>query len=562
MPRLSVLDSDQIPHELERFRVALRQAQEGFLRTRERLDGSSASHLARIIDAHLGMLRDPALIDRVCTRIESSRLNAEWALTKTLNEMRTELAMSEDNYVRERIADLDLIGGRIIGYLSGFLPEGITELRHRPIVVAQDLTEAEVAKLSQRVVQALAMDRGGRTCRAAVVARAIGIPAVVGLERVTEAVQTGDLLILDGVRGEVLVNPSPEILEDYTSRHTEYLLADEAMVERAQDVARTLDGCRVPVRANLDTPEGLALASKRGADGVGLFRTEFLFVGRDRPPGEEEHYSVYRDVAERCAPDPVIIRTVDVGAAEAGGRATGASANSRALGLRGIRYALKQSHLLKDQLKGILRAGAHGDVRALLPMVSTVEEVIKAKELLVAAEQELKERGEVYEPEVSLGVMIEVPAAVSIADLIAQQVDFLAIGTNDLIQYVMAADRADEEVAYLYQPLHPAVIRMIEAVVVAAHSMGKRVIVCGEMAGDLAHTPILLGLGVDALSTNALAVPRVKDAIQTIRMYETRALATEILELSTAEEVRSFARHHLHVPPDPDGEETSPLQDQ
>jgi phosphotransferase system enzyme I (PtsI) len=552
MPRLVVLDADQIPHELERFRMALRQAQESLLRTRERLDASSVSHFVRITDAHLGLLRDSDLIARVCKRIEESRLNAEWALTKSLNEVRTELASSDDAYVRERVSDLDLVSGRIIAYLSGFLPDGIAELRHRPIVVARDLSETDASKLSNRVLQAFAVDRGGRTCRAAVVARSLGIPAVVGLERITDAVQTGDLLILDGIRGEVLVNPSAEVLEDYTNRHTEYLLGDEALMERAQRPARTVDECRVPVRANLDTPEALGLALKRGADGVGLFRTEFLFVNRDRPPGEEEHYTAYRDVAERCRPNPVIVRTVDLGAEQVLGRSVGGPPYSRALGLRGIRYALKQSHVLKDQFKGILRAACHGDVRALLPMVSTVEEVRKAKEILLQAEEELKEAGERYEPEVSLGVMIEVPAAVSIADMIAQQVDFLAIGTNDLIQYVMAADRADEEVAYLYQPLHPAVIRMIDAVIVAAHGMGKRVILCGEMAGELANTPILLGLGVDELSTNPLAVPRVKDAICSTRMYETRALAGEILELTTASEVQQFARERLRVRPEPE----------
>ncbi len=558
MPRLVVLDADQVPHELERFRMALRQAQESLLRTRERIDASAVSHFVRITDAHLGLLRDPDLIGRVCRRIEESRLNAEWAVTKTLNDIRTELAASEDAYVRERVSDLDLVSGRIVAYLSGFLPEGISELRHRPIVVARDLNETDASKLSSRVLQGFAVDRGGRTCRAAVVARSLGIPAVVGLERITDAVQTGDLLVVDGICGEVLINPSPETLEDYTNRRAEYLLADETLTERARTPARTLDNGRVPVRANLDTPEALSMASKRGSDGVGLLRTEFLFVNRDRPPSEEEHYTTYRDVAERCAPHPVIVRTVDIVAGELGRAARSGGVYSGALGLRGIRYALKQSNLLKDQFKGILRAARHGDVRALLPMVSTIEEVTRAKELLVEAEQELKEAGELYEPEVALGVMIEVPAAVSIADMIAREVDFISIGTNDLIQYVMAADRADAEVAYLYQPLHPAVIRMIDAVIVAAHEAGKRVILCGEMAGELANTPILLGLGVDELSTNPLAVPRVKDAIRATRLYETRALASEILELSTASDVRRFARDRLRVPPEPEPEGVEP----
>ncbi len=552
MPRLVVLEIDQVGRETERFEEALRQTQEEFLRTRERIESSSVEQYVHLLDAHIGILRYPDFIAEVRRRIQRDRLNAEWALTKAINAIRTELLASEDSFLRSRVADLDLLSERVLGYLSGMLPDNLGDVRHRPIVVAGDLRPDDTAQLNRSLVQAFATDGGGRTCQAAIVARSLGIPAVVGLERITEAVETGDILILDGRTGEVMVNPDPDVLAEYRDHQSRYLAADRALVEQAQAAARTRDEYRIPVRANIEMVDGVIHALDRGAEGIGLLRTEFLYTDRPRLPTEEEQYEVYRSAVARSAPHPVTIRTVDLGADTPFSPLRVPSRVSRALGLRGIRFSLKEPDLFREQLAAILRAGAHGEVRLLLPMVSSIDEVRQAKLLLSEVRHELAARRETFDPDVAVGVMIEVPGAAVIADMLAHEVDFVTIGTNDLIHYVLAADRDDLEVSYLYQPLHPAVLRTIATIVNSVHHAGKPVVVCGEMAGEAAHIPILLGLGVDELSMNATAIPRIKYALHLMRMYETKALADQLLTLPTASEVRQFAADHLRLPTTPE----------
>jgi len=426
--------------------------------------------------------------------------------------------------------------------------EAATELeRDHPIIVARHLTRAEAALLGTERSRGIATDAGGRTCHAAIHARAVGLPAVVGIHGLTEVVHAGDLIILDGTRGEVVVNPDDGMLSSYEERRARLRCIDGRMVEAAQEVASSADDNAITVRANLELPSGLAYALERGAEGVGLFRTEYVFESGSMLPNDEQHYACYREVAERAAPHPVTIRTVDIGENELWVRANIPQLWNRALGLRGIRYSLAQPHGFKAQLKGILRTTAHGDVRILLPMVSTLAEIRHAKALLVEAHEELTARGVKCEGDVQLGIMLEVPAAIILADRLAYHVDFLTIGTNDLIQYTMAADRSNPRLAHLYQPLHPAVLRMIGATAVAGHEAGITVSACGEMAGNPEGVATLLGLGVDELSTSAAAIPLVKKTIRKLRIDELAELTKRAMSMTDAASVHAYLHKNLEL---------------
>lgn len=539
VPRFSLLDDERVPEEMERFREAIRRSQEELREIRDRIRHSLMEEQLAILDAHIRMLQDRTLLQETLQRIQQERINAEWALTESLEKFRNILKRSDDEYLRSRVADLDFVGQRILRQLRGEFQESISQIQEEVIVVAHDLSPADTAQMNKEVIQAFVTDMGGRTSHTAIVARSLEIPAVVGLEHITEMVRTGDTMIVDGVQGFVLVDPSPDKLEEYQTRRSRYWVVKEELLAYSQLPGETVDGFRVIVRANIEMPDEVPAVIRQGGEGIGLYRTEFMYMNREDLPTEEEHYRTYREVVEQTAPRSVTIRTLDIGGDKLPSQVQEPEEINPALGLRAIRFSLKEAEIFKTQLRGILRASAHGRVRIIFPMISGITEIQRVKEILGEVQGELRARGEPFDPEIPIGVMIEIPSAASIADLLAREVDFFSIGTNDLIQYALAIDRVNEHVIYLYEPLHPAVLRMIKTVVEAGHEAGVPVGMCGEMAGEPMYIPILLGLGLDELSMNTLAIPMVKKMIRLVTLKTSRALTEELFDYKTAEEIRN-----------------------
>ena len=544
VPRYLLLSALQVPEQIARFKEAAKQSQEELRRIREQIRGSVMEEHLQILDAHIGMLEDKLFHREIERLIKEEQINAEWALSKALDRFRSTLMQTEDEYLKSRVSDLDFVGQRVILHLKGESRESISQIQEEVIVVATDLSPADTAQMDKSVIKAFVTDMGGRTSHTAIVARSLEIPAVVGLENVTEKVQLGSTIIVDGVLGVVIIDPEPHVLEEYTKRRRQYLAIQKELQAYGSLPGETLDGYRVGVKANIEMPDEVPSVLSHGGEGVGLYRSEFLFLNREDMPTEEEHYRTYREVVEKMAPLTVTIRTLDLGGDKLHSRQHADESNP-ALGLRAIRLTLKEIDVFKTQLRGILRASVHGKVRIMFPMISGVTEIIQVRAVIDEVKEELRFRGEPFDPNIPIGIMIEVPAAVSIADILAGYVDFFSIGTNDLIQYALAIDRVNEHVVYLYEPLHPAVIRMVKTVVDAGHNAGIPVGMCGEMAGEPFYIPILLGLGLDELSMNTLAIPIVKKIIRSVTLKDSRDLADRIFEFSTAQEIREWVTEKM-----------------
>jgi phosphotransferase system enzyme I (PtsI) len=535
MPRQSVSHGKQIPEEVARIRWATQVARNELEQARSTLEHELERESLAILDAHIAMLTDRAILDGAIARIEGRGFVAEWALVKTLAEIRDRLAAAEDEYLRARVDDIDFVKRQVLRHLTNEIEDWFAEVPPGRILVTREIFPTDAIALGKRNVAAFATDIGGRTSHTAVVARAMGIPAVVGLRRVTDAVRNEELLVIDGLDGVVIVDPSSVEITDYRRRIRARRDAVSKQRQRAQNPAATTDGHLITVRANIQTSDGTQFARKQGAEGVGLFRSEFLFMGVSEFPSENLQYAAYRDAL--LSASPVTIRTLDLGGDKLP-IPLGTSADvSGPLGLRGIRFSLHHRQLFRTQVRAILRASTHGSARLLFPMISGVEELRAAKALLAEVMDELRSEGLSFDAELPVGIMIEVPSAVVMARPLAAEADFFSIGTNDLIQYTLAIDRADEQVAYLYEPLNPAILRMIRDVVIAAEEARIPVAVCGEMAGDTRCIPILLGLGVREFSVNPLAIPNAKEAIRAASLVDGMALAREVLYCASVEEV-------------------------
>jgi phosphotransferase system enzyme I (PtsI) len=506
---------EEVEVEVARLRRAIGESDTQLAKIKERLVGATEDH-SFILEAHQLILHDEHLVDETIKHIRSEKINAEWALQRTVEHIKQVFDRIEDDYFRERRSDIDFVGDRIMRNLLG---EDVAGVQPPPdaVVVAHDLSPADTAQLHRAAVAALITDAGGKTSHTAIIARAHEIPAVVGLEDVTSVVGTGDLVIVDGTSGLVLLNPAPQTVAHFRTRARREAAIGEALLANRDLPAETIDGHRIHLVANIDVVEEIESALDHGAEGVGLFRTEFLFMGRPDVPSEDEHYVQARQALEQMAGRVLTIRTFDLGADKTASLNLAVEMNP-ALGLRSIRLCLTEQGrpLFRSQLRGLLRASAHGPMRLMFPMISGVTELREAKACLDEARDELTKEGEPFDPALKIGVMIEMPSAALTADLIAPEVDFFSIGTNDLIQYSIAVDRLNEHIAHLYEPTHPAIIRLIAMTIEAARANGLWVGVCGEMAGDITLTPLLLGLGVDELSAGAALVPRVKRAVQAL----------------------------------------------
>jgi phosphotransferase system enzyme I (PtsI) len=531
------LSEEELDAEVSRFETALLATRKELGALQSRLEESASTGDAGIFDAHLLVLEDPSLIDEVIKGIRREKHNAEFVFQGVSHRFIKTLAAIDDPYLRERAVDLEDVARRVIRHLLGKSGQRLAGHDRNHIIVADELTPSDTATLNRENVAGFITEKGSKTSHTAIMARSLGIPAIVGLEGICHQLENGSSILMDGYSGKVYLNPTPEILARYQKIAEEKEHIEEGLETLRESDSSTLDGRHITLAANIELPEELDDVAACGADGIGLYRTEFLYFNRITPPDEEEQYAIYRQVAERIAPRAVIIRTLDIGGDKPTECLDLGHEENPFLGCRAIRFCLNNPEIFKTQLRAILRAAVHGNLKIMFPMISGHEELLHAKALLAESISELRDRGLPHNPEVELGIMIEVPSAAIMADLLAREVRFFSVGTNDLLQYLMAVDRGNERISHLHDPANPAVVRILKTVVDAAHAAGIWVGVCGELAGDIEFTPMLIGLGIDELSASAALVPRVKKAIRSLDLTACQELVAHALSGERAAEI-------------------------
>jgi len=528
----------QVADEIARFETALIQTRMQILEMQQRIAESIGTKDAAIFDAHLLVVEDRTLIDEVLRKLETDLCNVEWIFQEVATRYAETLNKIDDPYLRERALDIQDVTKRVIHNLQGKAPKTFLALTEPHILIAHNLTPSDTASINRANVLGVATDLGSRTSHAAILARSLGIPAIVGLHDITAKLETGQHVLLDGNDGYLIVDPTPETLAQYVKVESRRAKVAAQLKELRETTSTTRDGRHIVLSANIELPHDVDAVKANGAEGIGLYRTEFLYLNRPTLPTEDEQYEIYRKVAERVRPDPLIIRTFDLGGDKlAPGTVDIADELNPFLGWRAIRFCLENIEIFKTQLRAILRASAVGNVKIMFPMISGLDELRRSIAVLDDCKAELRDSKIDVVERLEVGAMIEIPSAAICAGVLASEVDFFSIGTNDLIQYALAVDRVNEKIAYLYEPTHPAVLRLLKMISDAAHGNDLWVGVCGEMAGDVALIPLLLGLGMDELSTAAILVPRVKRAVQSLAIPECRQLVEETFKLNTASEI-------------------------
>ena len=527
----------QVADEIGRFEAGLILTRMQILEMQQRIAESIGAKDAAIFDAHLLVVEDRTLIDEVLRKLKTDLCNVEWAFQEVATRYAETLSKIDDPYLRERALDIQDVTKRVIRNLQGKAPKAFLSLTQPHILVAHNLTPSDTASMSRENVLGIATDIGSRTSHAAILARSLSIPAVLGLHDITAKVETGQHVLVDGSDGWLIVNPTPETLEHYKQIESRRAKVAAQLKQLRETTSTTRDGHHVVLSANIELPEDVDAVAANGAEGIGLYRTEFLYLNRETLPSEDEQYEIYRNVAERVRPNPLIIRTFDLGGDKLAGAVDTGDELNPFLGWRAIRFCLENQEIFKTQLRAILRASVVGNVKIMFPMISGLDELRRAMAVLNECKHQLRSSKIELPETVEVGAMVEIPSAAICANALAREVDFLSIGTNDLIQYTLAVDRVNEKVAYLYEPTHPAILRLLKMVADAAHANHIWVGVCGEMAGDVALVPLLLGFGVDELSASAALVPRVKRAVQSLTIPECRELVEQILKLDTASQI-------------------------
>jgi len=528
----------QVPDEIGRFETALIQTRMQILEMQQRIAESIGAKDAAIFDAHLLVVEDRTLIDEVLRKLETDLCNVEWVFQEVATRYAETLNKIDDPYLRERALDIQDVTKRVIRNLQGKAPKTFLALSEQHILVAHNLTPSDTASINRANVLGIATDVGSRTSHAAILARSLNIPAVVGLHDITTKLETGQRVLVDGSDGLLVVDPAPETIAHYAEIESRRAKVTARLKELRTTKSTTRDGRHIVLSANIELPEDVEAVTANGAEGIGLYRTEFLYLNRTTLPTENEQFETYRKVAERVRPDPLIIRTFDLGGDKlAPGAVDITDELNPFLGWRAIRLCLENIDLFKTQLRAVLRASAVGNIKIMFPMISGLEELRRAKAVLADCREELRRSGVPMAEKIDVGAMIEIPSAAICANVLAPEVDFFSIGTNDLIQYALAVDRVNEKLAHLYEPTHPAILHLLKMIADAAHANNIWVGVCGEMAGDVALVPLLLGLGMDELSAGATLVPRIKRAVQSLTIPECRELVAETLKLNTASEI-------------------------
>ena len=539
------ISEDQIARQIQLFEEALIKTRHEILELQKKISSEMGQSEAEIFDAHLLVLEDRMLIEDVISQMKSEKLNAAYIFQNVLKKYVQVFLKIEDEYLKERVSDINDVGRRILRNLLGKSAKRFEDLQEKVILVAHDLSPSDTAAMHKKNILAFVTDVGGKTSHTAIMAKSMEIPAVVGLEKSILSIKTGDILIVNGSTGLVLVNPDQDALDNYQKEETAFKDITRRFILLKDQPAVTLDNRLVQLAANIELPDEIPSILEHGAEGIGLYRTEFFYMNRTDIPSEEEHYQAYKFVAQAVKDNPVIIRTLDLGGDKFLSHLDIPRDMSPFLGWRAIRFCLARPDIFKIQLRAILRASVHGNLKLMYPMISGIEELRQANILLEECKDELKEKGLAFNASMEVGAMIEVPSAAMTADIIAKEVDFFSIGTNDLIQYSIAVDRSNEKVAYLYEPAHPGVLRLIKNIIDVGHRAGIWVGMCGEMAGDPLFTLILLGLGLDEFSMPSIMVPEIKHIIRSVNMAQAKQIAEEAVSLPTAAEVESFVNLKL-----------------
>ncbi len=541
IPQRAVSEQD-IPHEIERLDIGLLKAKEEIETTVGAVRRRLGPDYADIFAVHKKMLDDRRLRDQIISFIKEKQCSAEYAVSRTMRGYARLFRGITDHYLAQRVADIDDVEQRLLRALLGEKREELSHLAEKVILVAHDLAPSQTAMLDREKVVGFATDAGGRTSHTAIVARAFQIPAVVGLGDVLNDVAGGDLVIVDGHRGIVIINPDESTLQNYREREQSIHLFEARLLTELKDLpAVTLDGRGIELLANIEFPSEVTLCLQHGADGVGLYRTEFLYVGATTPPSEEDHYKAYSRAAQELGGKRLVIRTVDLGADKF---SSGVPERNPFLGCRSIRFCLRNVSLFKTQIRAILRASVLGNVQMMFPLITTIEEVRRAKEIVREVMEEMRRNNMPFNEKIPVGIMIEVPSAALLSDVLAPESDFFSIGTNDLIQYTLAVDRGNETVSHLFSPTHPAILRLLTMVINAASKNSIRVAMCGEMSGEVPFVALLIGLGLRELSVSPAVIPDVKKVIRSITYEEAKAIAEKSFTFTRAEETMEFLKRY------------------
>jgi phosphoenolpyruvate-protein phosphotransferase (PTS system enzyme I) len=532
---------EEVDGEVTRFMESLEKTRDELLELKQKVSRSMGEEFASIFEAHAMMVSDPSFADKVIQKIESEQVNAEWALSEVQEEFEARFQSFDDHYLRERTADVKDVAERVLKHLQGVAHHDLSEITHDVVILADDLTPSDTVHFNRRPIVGFATETGGRTSHTSIIAKSLFMPAVIGVPRLTKIVDNDELVIVDGYEGTLLVNPTQAMVAEYRGRVSRHEEEERELLRNRELTAVTKDNREISLQANIELVEEMRDATKFGALGVGLYRSEFLYISKSPLlPSEEEHFEIYRKLAEGIAPHPCVIRTFDLGGKKLAREVMGSKEDNPVLGLRALRLCMKHRDMFRVQLRALLRASAFGNIRIMFPLVSGVSELRQVKTLIREIRIELDNEGVAYNKELKIGIMIEVPSAALIADLLATEADFFAIGTNDLIQYSLAIDRSNENVSYLYEPLHPALLRLLKFVIESGKRAGIPVSLCGEMAADPIYAVVLLGLGLEIFSMNPSNIPVIKNVVRSVRYRDCKRIAEVALQKKTAQEIEEF----------------------
>jgi len=532
---------EEVVDEVGRFNAALEKTRDELLDLKHKVSRSMGDEYAQIFEAHAMIVTDPSFNDKVVGKIEDEQVNAEWAVAEVQEELQARFNSFEDSYLRERVADVKDVADRVLKNLQGISHHDLSEIKHDVVILADDLTPSDTIHFNRRPIVGFASETGGRTSHTSIIAKSLFMPAVIGVPRLTKIIDNDEMVIVDGYEGTLIVNPTQAMIAEYQARVFRHVEQEQRLLENRDLAAVTKDERRVTLQANIELVEELKDAIRFGAEGIGLYRSEFLYISKSPVlPTEDEHFQLYKNLVEACAPRACVIRTFDLGGKKLAREVIGTKEDNPVLGLRGLRLCMKKRDMFQQQLRALLRASAYGDLRIMFPLVSGVQELRQVKTLVRELKAELDAAGLPYNKDLKVGIMVEVPSAAVIADILALESDFFAIGTNDLIQYSLAIDRSNENVSYLYEPLHPALLRLIKGVIDAGKKAGIPVSMCGEMAADPIYAIVLLGLGLEIFSMNPSSVPVIKNVIRSVRYRDCRRIAEAALTKRTAQEIEEF----------------------
>ncbi|MBU8173714.1 phosphoenolpyruvate--protein phosphotransferase [Staphylococcus aureus] len=531
--------------EVAKFNSAIEASKVELTKIRNNAEVQLGADKAAIFDAHLLVLDDPELIQPIQDKIKNENANAATALTDVTTQFVTIFESMDNEYMKERAADIRDVSKRVLSHILGVELPNPSMIDESVVIVGNDLTPSDTAQLNKEFVQGFATNIGGRTSHSAIMSRSLEIPAIVGTKSITQEVKQGDMIIVDGLNGDVIVNPTEDELIAYQDKRERYF-ADKKELQKLRDADTvTVDGVHAELAANIGTPNDLPGVIENGAQGIGLYRTEFLYMGRDQMPTEEEQFEAYKEVLEAMDGKRVVVRTLDIGGDKELSYLNLPEEMNPFLGYRAIRLCLAQQDIFRPQLRALLRASVYGKLNIMFPMVATINEFREAKAILLEEKENLKNEGHDISDDIELGIMVEIPATAALADVFAKEVDFFSIGTNDLIQYTLAADRMSERVSYLYQPYNPSILRLVKQVIEASHKEGKWTGMCGEMAGDETAIPLLLGLGLDEFSMSATSILKARRQINGLSKNEMTELANRTVDCATQEEVIELVNNYV-----------------